>query len=82
MGKWKLLTGHPGPIAGWGVPPTQFHGNATSIFDDIELPEKAFIDDVKESVNDCEDGCDDAKPSRRRYFRIPYIFRAKKSNEF
>ena len=71
MGKWKLHTGHSGAVSGWGVPPTQLWGNATSIFDEVSLPQAAFVDDVKASVKDlpkdCEDGsCRDAKPSRRR----------------
>lgn len=69
MGKWKLLTGHHGITSGWGVPPTKLWGNATNIFDEVELPEIAYLDNVKEKlVPDCEDGdCGDAKPSRRRY---------------
>lgn len=81
MGKWKLITGHGGPVAGWGVPPTQFHGNATSIFDEIELPDKAYVDDVKESVKDCEETCTDAKPSRRRKRNVNWFNRSRRATD-
>ena len=52
--QWKLITGNPGRQTGWDVPPTKLHGNATTIFDRVELPEIAYLDDIKASMDDME----------------------------
>ena len=48
--QYKLITGSPGRHTGWDVPPTKMHGNASSIFDKVELPQVAYIDDIKATV--------------------------------
>lgn len=45
--QWKIITGSPGRSIGWDVPPTNLWGNATTIFDEVELPLSAFSDDIK-----------------------------------
>ena len=52
--QYKLITGSPGRHTGWDVPPTKMHGNASSIFDKVELPEIAYIDNIKAPLDDLE----------------------------
>ena len=51
--QWKLITGKQSPDQNrWSTPPTTMYGGAKTIFDKVELPKIAYIDDIKLGVEE------------------------------
>lgn len=83
--QWKLITGSPGRQTGWDVPPTKLHGNATSIFDEVVLPQEAYIDDIKANIDDMEITAEEKQQIRTRrkadLVQRRWLARTKRSTE-